>query len=55
MIPDIENLISHSLCYDEIMFNVFDGGFACKDLSHLAENRTINIEVVSDDEGHLGP
>ncbi len=55
MIPDIENLISHSLCYDEMMFNVFDGGYACKDLSYLAENRTINIEVVSDDEGHLGP
>ena len=34
------------------MFNVFDGGFACKDLSYLAENRTINIEGSSDDEEH---
>jgi len=52
MIPEIEDVISHSLCYEELMFDVFDGGYACKDLFHLAENRTINIQPDADEDEH---
>lgn len=51
MIPGIEQYISHSLCYDQVMFDVFDGGYACKDLSYLSQNRKINVEQASEDNG----
>ena len=37
----MENLVSHSLCYDDIYFRE---GYAYKDLSLLAENRILNVE-----------
>jgi hypothetical protein len=45
-IPGIRDLISHSLCYEDL---IYDGDYACKDLGYLAQNRTINI-VPGDDE-----
>ena len=41
MVPGIRDIISHSLCYDELMF---DGTTAWKDLSYLAMNRKINTD-----------
>ena len=39
MVPGIRDVISHSLCYNEL---IFDGTTAWKDLSYLAMNRKIN-------------
>lgn len=45
--PDICDHISHSLCYGEL---VFQDGYAIKDLSFLAENRTQNLTPDNEDE-----
>lgn len=41
IVPELENLVSHALCYDDIYFRE---GYAYKDLGLLAENRILNVE-----------
>ena len=39
MIPNVNEYISHTLCYEDMYFEIFDGGYACKDISLLDQNR----------------
>ena len=48
MMPSIEYIISHTLSYDDIYFNMFEGKIACKDISLLAENRAGYELIVAD-------
>ena len=45
MIPNMHEIISQTLCYEDMYFEIFDGGFACKDISLLATNRN-NCELI---------
>ena len=45
LIPNVLEIISHTLCHEDMYFEIFDGGFACKDISLLADNRT-NCELI---------
>ena len=45
LIPNVHEIISHTLCYEDMFFEIFDGGFACKDISLLADNRS-NCELI---------
>ena len=50
LVPDIKELISHSLCYEELMFD-HDQGQVYKDLALLAFNRTIfSIKTQNDSD-----
>ena len=48
MIPGINEIISHTLCYEDIYFEMFEGKTACKDISLLSQNRDENKLIVVD-------
>ena len=48
MMPDINEIVSHTLCFEDMYFEIFDGGFACKDISLLADNRS-NCQIIGID------
>lgn len=51
-VPELEALISHTLTYDDLVFNV-DAGVVYKDLSLLAKNRNFFKKDDSDDIGEI--
>ena len=48
LIPNINEVISHTLCYEDMYFEIFEDGIACKDTSLLANNRNYNELIVVD-------
>ena len=48
MIPGVTDIISHTLCYEDMYFDIFENGFTCKDISLLAQNRENKELIVVD-------
>lgn len=49
LVPDIKNVVAHTLCYEELVFDN-EQGLVYKDIALLAHNRTLPIDKDTKEE-----